>query len=370
MNNKKRSSLLRLIAFFLVALILVCTFGFTADGWSINNKIVENSTQNNKPSSSPSGDNTPDEETSTIPPQIIIPEYFNLLTGLETTKELSTHRPISFIMSPDSPLYGTSNADILVEIPIEDGRTRLMAVLSDYKNLWKIGSLSPTRAYISNVAKFFGSAIICPGNDDSVSYIGCDMASDTLDLSLNNDYCYSEYSYYLYTNTNLVNAAISSSNISSVLSHKISLPFVHNEYGKEEVKSNIKAESISVIYSSASTTELAFSKESGKYTLCKNGVLYKDLLNNTNHEYKNCFILFSDSVTYEGMDSAQTVINTIGKGCGYYFTNGSAINIEWTSDADGNLSFFTSDGEILTVNRGNSYIAYVKSSRTDSVIFE
>ena len=63
-------------------------------------------------------------------------------------------------------------------------------------------------------------------------------------------------------------------------------------------------------------------------------------------------------------------MNTIGEGRGLYFTNGSCTEINWKSDADGNLKFLNVDGSSLIVNRGKSYIAYVKSSRTDSVIFE
>ena len=33
MNNKKTSNPVRMIAFFLAAVILICTFGFTVDGW-------------------------------------------------------------------------------------------------------------------------------------------------------------------------------------------------------------------------------------------------------------------------------------------------------------------------------------------------
>ena len=37
MNKNKLSNPVRLIAFFLTAVVLICTFGFTADGWQIDN---------------------------------------------------------------------------------------------------------------------------------------------------------------------------------------------------------------------------------------------------------------------------------------------------------------------------------------------
>lgn len=368
MNKDKRSSLVRLIAFFLVALILVCTFGFTADGWNMNDKVVSGQNKDNKPTLPDNGVDSGENQPSA--PENKPPEFLNPLTGLETTEELSQQRPQAFLMNPDSPLYGSSFSEILVEIPVENGKTRLMAIMSDTSNLWKLGSLSPTRAYISNVAKFFGASIISLGKDESIQYNSCDASKDTLDLSLNKEHYYSEYTYYTYTNANLLNTAFSSSDIEMQISKEVKLPFIHNDYFANEIENSNIAKNISVIYSSASITEFIFSEERGTYILQKNGVACKDLLTNTNHEFKNCFILFADSVTYEGVNGEQTVINTIGEGSGFYFTNGSCTKIKWESDADGTLRFLNTEGSTLTINRGTSYVAYVKSSRTDSVIYE
>ena len=54
-------------------------------------------------------------------------------------------------------------------------------------------------------------------------------------------------------------------------------------------------------------------------------------------------------------------------GTGIYATNGEYIEITWIADSNGELTMYDSAGNRLTVNRGSSYIAYVKSSHKSSV---
>lgn len=369
MNKLKSTGMIRLIAFFLVTVVLVCAFGFSADGWQIFNDKEQNKNQSlNTGIGNNSQQGGQDTETVT-PPQYNTPAYTSPLTGLEITREQSLVRPISFVLDGSSPLYSLSLCDVMVELPVENGGTRILAITSDMTNAWKIGSLAQTRGYISNIGKFFDAIIASGGNDDSIEYISCDTAKEELLLSVENTYCYSEYSYYLYTNVNLINSAINAYQISQNKTEGKSSPFNFVDYGADDIRGEISSGSVSVAYSSSVVCRFDYSEENGYYTISRNGNLNNDLLNNSSLNFKNCLILFADSVTYEGVSGAQTVMNTIGNGDGYYFTNGSAIRIKWQSDAEGNLMLADEGGSPLTINRGKSYIGFVKSSRTDSVSF-
>ena len=95
----------------------------------------------------------------------------------------------------------------------------------------------------------------------------------------------------------------------------------------------------------------------------------KDLLKDSNHEYTNCFVLFVDSVTYESSLGLETVLKTTYGGYGFYITKGGVMNILWHRSSDGSLIFVNENGDNLTVNRGTSFISFVKSSRNDTVLF-
>ena len=72
---------------------------------------------------------------------------------------------------------------------------------------------------------------------------------------------------------------------------------------------------------------------------------------------------------YESAEATELVMNTADRGTGYYATMGTVIKIRWEASESGSLCFYTEDGEKLTVNRGSSYIGFVKSSLHSSVKF-
>ncbi len=371
MNISRSNSTVRLIAFFLVAVILICTFGFTVDGWSFKKKgdNISTGSENNNITDDKTAETPNTDIPTNTEPEIYIPEYVNSLTGLETTEELSKKRPIAVVMNTDNASYATSRADILTELPIEDGTTRLVAFITDTNNVGKIGSIAPSRNYISNLAYYYGAIPICYGNDDSISYGGCDVSESTFDLTKNSGYHYSEYTHYQYTNADLLNAGIKNVGISTVKS-EISLPYSFNDFGNDNVEGTIKAGNVQIAFSNSSITELVFSQETGCYAFSKDGVAKKDHLNDMPLSFKNCLVLFADSVTYEGASGSQMVMNTIGSGAGFYFTAGTVISISWSADSDNGLRVIGESGEALTVNRGSTYLGFVKSSRLQSVTFK
>ena len=93
MNISKSSSIIRLIAFFLVAVTLICTFGFTVDGWGLkdnNTSIISGNNNNNNNSINDEALESPDTDLPVNNDhEVYIPEFVNALTGLETSEELS-----------------------------------------------------------------------------------------------------------------------------------------------------------------------------------------------------------------------------------------------------------------------------------------
>ena len=339
MNTKRTSNLLRSIAFFLTGVILVCTFGFTVDGW-----LVEE--EGDFPAEDMPTANEPTEEiTPEIPEEEPPVIYYNPITGLETTEEFSNKAPLAYVMEKNSPLFGLTGADVIIDIPTE-GENRLLTIRTDNKNLWKIGSIAPERGYISNLASFFSAGILSNGNDDVIDYESCNVVSK-VDISA---HTYKEYNDYTYTNSDLLKGSITEQQFSATL------PYIHAEIGE-----NILFESpaTTAIFDN---TELVYDLESGRYTWLENSEVQRDLINGKALSFTNCLILFADSVTYDNQNGIQMVMNTIGTGSGYYLTSGTYTKINYTSSQSGSMTFYSDNGEQLTINRGEIYIRYLKSS--------
>lgn len=376
MNKRRLSNRVRLIAFFLTATLLVCTFGFTADGWKIiktNNKDLL-STDIPKPTPDININNKPidgDNQQPQVPdePEIEIPKFYDRITGLECSEEQSKRAHLAFIMNPNLPCYGISFANLICEIPIEDGGTRLCTFHSEIDNLWKIGSLVPTRGYISNIVKYFGGICVANGSDDTIAYNSCNMSGQYLDLS--NGYKYTEFTSNIYTNRDLLESGLNDNSIDRSGISYTTLPFNFPSLEEDEIiLSGQSVNYIKIAQSTLSTTELKYNSETKKFLFYKNGLQKTDAINNKTIEFKNCFVLFADSITYDNRDCSQMIMDTIGQGSGYYFTNGGFTEIKWIGTSDGILTFYTTNDEILTVNRGTSYICFVKSSKTESIIIE
>ena len=370
MNKTTLSNPVRSIAFFLTAIILACTFGFTVDGWQMTDN---GQNDNDQPPSEEipnigTGDETtddPNEEQAPDEPEIYIPEYTSRLTGLEINEEMANAITLAFVMSSDLPAYGISSAEVICEFPTETGETRLMAFIPECENLWKIGSITSSRGYISNLAKYLGSALVSNGCDDDMDYTKCDISNAHLDLSKNDGFHYTEYAKNVYTNRDMLISGLKSAGISSDKIDRSPLPFNHVEFGLEKIHfGDAIANEIRI---GQDYTEMRYNEETKQYSLFKEGNERLDALNGETLGFENCFVLFADSVTYDNSDFNQMVMDTIGEGRGFYFTEGSYTEIFWTASSGGIMTFYSLQGEKLTVNRGSSYISFVKSSLMDKI---
>ena len=85
------------------------------------------------------------QEQERIEKDGMIPSY---LTGLMTPVEIANRRPLAIMMSNDKaalPNYGINDADVVYEAPVEGGMNRYMAIIEDYDDLERIGSVRRCR---------------------------------------------------------------------------------------------------------------------------------------------------------------------------------------------------------------------------------
>ena len=367
----KNGNPIKLVAFFLIVVALTCMIAFAASGWQSNEPDADSGNVgeggDKLPSNDESDENTKGDDPNTNVPVVKpIPAYTHYLTGLEISEEDYYKKAIAVTISSDAPLYGISSAFLTVELPTEDGKTRFLLLTNKATSIGKLGSIAPTRRYISNIAKYFGAILLSYGSDDSFEYDGHDLKYH-LDLTQNSGYHYTEYTDYVYTNADLVNALLKNTGTATMSSGTPSAPYSFVGYYDNKTIGQETATNITISFSSGNSTELSYSEEDGKFTMSKNSTSKNDLLNDRKTQFDNVFVLFSSSVTYETEESTQTVIDTVDGGKGYYFTQGTKTNITWSFDQDGNLIFFNEKGEKLVVNRGSSYISFVKASRMNEV---
>ena len=363
----QNGNLAKLVAFFVIAVVITCTVSFAANGWqSITNfdPQKDNSNSNNEAAGDSDGDGDVQDETVEV--VLPSPKYYHSITGLETSLEESIKRPLSFVFNSTDPLYGISSSYLTIELPIEYGNTRLLCFTDDAKTLGKIGSLAPSRGYIESLSAYYGGILLSYGSDDAIGYEYL-KSSEKLDFLETVGYCYTEYNSFAYTNADLVNAFIKNSRVNQSSSEAVSLPY---DFCAPDDKIDLIGETatgITITYSDGNTTQLSYSSYDKTYVYTKNSSIKNDLLNDKPLKYDNAFILYANSTTYETEDNIQFVLDTYTKGKGLYLCEGKYVPISWERDPSGTLVFYNAEGERLTVNRGTTYISFVKSSEAKSV---
>ncbi len=384
MKSSKTNSLHRLLSFVLIAILLICVVSFAAAGWNMNpnqepdSDDVNSGNENDEADENKDGnpdsqepDKTPSDNEENPPsdltpdePAIEVPKYYNVMTGLEISEEQLTKIPLGFVTSSKLPLYGLSGADITIEFPMENGETRLLSYTTNYSSLWKVGSLAPTRDYISAMSNLFGGTVISYGCDDIVKYSAIDTTRLSLDLSKISGSYFVQNTYNVFTSSDMIESAIDRMPGSLTHAPYKYAPFVFSD---TFVSGTTSATSVIIPYSESSETELYYSEKTGQYLYFKSGSRRVDMLNGQNIAYTNVFILFADSTTYEKSDGCELVIDTTAGGSGYYISGGEKTEISWSTDETGSLVFKTLDGNILKANKGNSYIGYFKASNSSAV---
>lgn len=372
MKSSKTNSLQKLLSFLLIAILIICVIGFAASGWQAENKNEPdsgnvgdttdepdenkdgNNTQTNSPTDSDNQQGTQESDT---------PKYYNKFTGLEITEKQFSSYPLGFSLNPTAPLYGISDADISFEFPLENGKTRLLSYISNYSSLWKIGTITPTRDYMSATSAFIGGVVVCYGNDDIVKYSAWEASQINLDISKISNCYFIENTLYVYTNTDMINSAVQSSDSLKREGYK-EAPYIFSD---ALVSGTSEASTVLIPYSQIDETELYYSDTSEQYLFFKSGTRKVDMLSGKNISFTNVFVLFANSTTYEKADGTELVIDNLSGGSGYYISKGYMTEIRWNVNESGELEFKTLNGEKLAINKGNAYVAYYKASETQKV---
>lgn len=372
MKFPKNGNLAKLVAFFLISAVLMATIALSASGWNEFDDGPDsgNFEDGKKPSIDNSDENKDGQsEGDDIPVVAPKPVYTHYITGLEINEEDTLIRPMCVVIDPSAPIYGVSSSFMTVEIPVEDGKTRFMIFTNDATSLGKLGSIAPTRKYISNIAGYLGGVTVSIGCDDSFDYAGISQSSPSIDFTSITGYHYTEYGEYCYTNADLLRAYVKNNGISTVMT---SVPTAPYNFATESLPADLSdsvARTVLISHSQANTTEFTYSEADGRYYMSKNGNAVSDLLNDKQLAYDNLFVLLADSVTYETSTATQSVIDTMSGGKGYYISDGKLSEITWAKDSSGSLVFLNSDGERLTVNPGHSYVGFTKSSQAGDLKF-
>jgi len=319
------------------------------------------------PSVSPSPSKSPSPSPSPSPSEAA---YTNPLTGLPTDTDLSGKRPFAVMLNnliPAQPQVGVADADIIYELLVEGGITRMLAVYQDISNVPEIGTVRSSRPYYLDLVQGLDAIYIhAGGSEDAYTEIrsrGIDNI-DGVNGTGNEFYRDQErlkaagQEHSMMTTGELITSHLSD--------------YGYNEDHNEDYTWNTtfaedgtpaggeSAETVTVKFSYYKTGVFEYNSDDALYYISQYGAPYVD--GNTDEQVgvTNVVVIYVRYTLITGQAKGYLSAEMTGTGTGYYACGGQYIPITWSRESeDGQFQYLTEDGTEVVFGVGRSYINLV-----------
>ena len=323
-------------------------------------------------------------ETTTVPPETttvtelttaaesLPPPAINLLTGQSgLAAEAVNKRPIAVMINNNTaslPQYGTEAADVIMELPVEGGITRLMALYSDYTKMPNVCSIRSCRYYFPLLAYGMDAIYIHWGSDQSIaletlnrlqiSHLDGGVVGGPLfgrDAVRRKTYAL-EHTGYL-DGSQLPSALANGGYRTDLKDGYNKTLFTFNAENAPQAPQGIAANQTVLQFSKAYYSTFTYDAATATYLKQHNGAPHMDSSTGNQLRFTNVIVL----QTNIGLRGTGGLLNVdLTSGTGKYISNGAAEDITWSKAGDEAPVVLTkADGTPLSVNTGKSYVAFI-----------
>ncbi len=288
------------------------------------------------------------------------------LTGEMVAVEKADRRPLAIMMSNDKealPQYGINRAAVVYEAPVEGAMNRFMAIIEDYDDLKRIGSVRSCRTYYTFFAREF---------DAIYAHFG-----------------QSTFAKPYLENVDNINGLVGAGSKAYYRTDDRKAP--HNAYsGFEEIQTAIEKLGYSQNYEPDYKGHYQFAAD-GQEIQLENSLEAQRVspgypINRPYFEYHEedgLYYRYQYDNPHEGDEGPIAVRNIIFQYCatghyatteylnidvhtpqyGYYITGGRAIPISWEKDGQfGVTHYYNTEYEEITLNQGKTWVCIIPTS--------
>ena len=306
------------------------------------------------------------------------PPVYNPLTGRSGASEASKgNRPVAVMINnikASLPQYGIYKADIIYEMLVEGGITRMMALYSDYTKVPKICSIRSCRYYFPIFAHGYDAVYFCYGSNKSLATptlkrIGIDYFDGN---EMPNSNVFGRDSARLGKYSREHTAYVDGKNIPTLLKENSIrttsrygedfLAFNFRDENASKAAGTIDAKDVRLDYSKSYYSTFSYNAKTKTYYKTHCGSAHMDSAADKQLNFTNVFVLETEVKNYKGGSLMEI---DWANGEGYYISMGKAQKITWVKPTeDSNIQFFNEDGTELKVNTGKSYIGVIAKGLT------
>ncbi len=309
-------------------------------------------------------------------PEIEVPEVFlNPLTGLPVEEDISALRPYAVMINnikKANPQVGISAADIIYEVCVEGGITRMMALYQDFADTDVVGSIRSARHYFIELAEPYDSIFIHAGGSKQAYSAISENKTDNIDgVNGKSEVFYRDaqrkskmgYEHSMMLSTEKVASHLETKNIRALHDDGFE---INMTFAEDAAPLNgLAANSIDVYFGGSKHTIFEYNADEKVYYANQYGKAYTDGGNDTQVSVSNVLVLFAPTSLIPGDTAGRLNIDLTGSGEGYFACGGKYIKILWEkSGPSSQFEYKLEDGTKLVFNAGKTYINVVPTGNS------
>ena len=348
--------------------------------------------------STSTAESTPATVEATPAPTELPPYEANVLTGEPKGADYPEGQRITAVMVNNivaaRPQRGLSKADILFEIKVEGGITRLCAVFSDADSIPEVGPIRSGRDQFLQLLMPWdilyyhdGESIFCTQFVSVYGYSGLNIGGKNyfktpihpIVSHRNNRGRDVAYEHTEFTSGKEICKAASDAGISLYAPSEGTF-FHFADYRTDEVnklKGEPSAKKIAIVHSESYRTSFSYSALSHTYAMQMYNSSKKatentvDELTGEQLTFENVVVCFADMDAYAGDSHDVQEVQYIKGGDAYLFIRGGVQVGRWEKTYPTNpLKLYTKSGEEMTLNRGKTYFALVDNDELSNFSYQ
>ncbi len=306
--------------------------------------------------------------------------YRSELTNEWIDESLKNQRPVAILVDNEKIAldhYGLTQADIVYEMMNSTANgeiTRFMAIVKDYANITRFGSIRSARPTNFKIAPEYNAILI---HDGGPYYIDAYISNPWVD-NLSGDFARipngKSREYTEYVTTGEIEERMAARKMDVEYNEHYQGP--HWLFSDDDDPTDLSAHGNSkdctyvALPFPHNDSMLEYDKDTGKYYYSEYGAPHIDLENgNKQLSFTNVILQCAELIELDENGYMEFDI-IMKKGQGYYITGGKAVPVTWEKLSDTVPTRFYYGGKEIYLNTGKTYIALVSEERWDELVIE
>lgn len=257
------------------------------------------------------------------------------------------------------PQGGLDKAQIVYEVIVEGGLTRLMPVFWGTEPEM-IGPVRSARHYFLDFSMEYDAVYVHYGGSPQAGADIKKLKQDEIDgLYLGSDVFWDltkDKGNWQDSYTSMEKLKKHAEKKKFHTTAEVKFPFTYNEAGKDVVPAGENAAVVTLKYPSM-TSKYEYDSASGIYKRFRYGKEHMERVSGKQLTAKNIIVLYVPSWDIKGDYAGRQDMKTTGSGNGYFISCGKAVKIKWSKESrSAQTSYTYENGDPLVLNRGQTWI--------------